>query len=98
MVEVEILSVFYAGKRTHKGKPAGTVDRQGARDLVESGLAEWTNPKCASIKLTRKEAEMYRPDESLTMGPLVTYLAAEGVARYVAMAQAWDNRLFARAA
>lgn len=80
--QVEMLAVYYAGNRTHKGKPSAMVSRDGANDLIISGLAEWTNAKCKSIKLKRTEAEIKLRDLSCVLGPNFIFGVASGEKRF----------------
>lgn len=83
---VELLPVFYAGRNSHRGKPSFLLGREGCRELVNTGLAEWTNKKCASIKLKRREAEMTKTPPSLSLGPRFMQAYAEE--------KAWARAIF----
>lgn len=88
---VDVIPLFYANRRSTRGKPNNYIRRTDAVKLVENGLASWTNARCKSITIKYKETELPRPAESCTMGPLVSYLAACKVPRYVELVKTWGE-------
>ena len=87
----EMVPMFFAGKRSHKGSPCGFLERNGAQQLVDAGKATWTNESHKALKLHRTEADKPRPSLSLLMGEVVTERAAAGSHYHKEIAASWQR-------
>jgi hypothetical protein len=74
-----------------RGKAAAFVTPETAEDLVFTGEAEWGNKRGTYLVFTKREAEISRASESLTMGPAVMDGFVDGCLRHVAMVNAWGG-------
>lgn len=88
---VQMVAVHYAN-RSGRGKAATFVPYETAKDWVEAHLAVWSKG-AKYINLTKTEAEIVRPQRSLTMGPSVMDGCVDGDACDIACRDAWIPRL-----
>jgi hypothetical protein len=87
--------MFYANRRISSlSKPSGFVDRQGAREMVEAGLATWTKG-AKGIMMKKTEAQIAPTARSLKMGADVIMLNAMGDEAAMALVAAWEPRIVA---
>lgn len=91
---VKMVAVHYSN-RNGRGRPAFFVTRETARELVEAHMAMWSKG-CKYLNLNKTEAELYKPDLSLHMGPAVIEEFADGVPRFVEIVYGWAPVMIGR--
>jgi hypothetical protein len=83
----DMVAMHYAG-RSGRGKAAGFVPRETAREFVECGLATW-GKMCKFIILKVAQASMQFRDLSCTMGAAVMEAIAMGSKYHLNLLEAW---------
>ena len=91
---VQMVAVHYAN-RNGRGRAAFFVAIDTARELIEARMAVWSKG-CRYLNLLKTEAELYKPDLSLRIGPGVMEGFTDGVPKYVEIVNRWAPVMIGR--